>query len=95
MTTQGTLIKHKFNTNDRVFKAEFTINTNITNSSELYLNKKYHYHRGYLVNISVDGKKLTEGTHYSTDTTNVQRFKFTITDTSLNGKIAKVHVLPL
>jgi len=39
MATQGVLIKHKYNTHDQVFKAEFTINTNIVNNSELYLNK--------------------------------------------------------
>lgn len=95
MTTQGALIKHKYNPNDQVFKAQFTINTSITNYSELYLNKQYNYPKGYFVTISVDGQKLSEGTEYSADATDVQRFKFTITDTSLNGKIAKVHVVPL
>ena len=51
----------KFNTHDDKFHAEFTINTNVTESSVLYLNKEYHYPGGYHITLTVDGLKVVTG----------------------------------
>jgi hypothetical protein len=71
MWTQGILTYQKFNTHDDKFHAEFTINTNVTESSVLYLNKEYHYPGGYHITLTVDGLKLHEGAQYTVDTSDV------------------------
>lgn len=60
MYTQGVPTFMNFNTNTGTYKAEFTLDTSIDASTQIYLNKEYYYPHGVYVDLYADDVKLEE-----------------------------------
>jgi len=90
---QGVPTKFLFNSTTGEFDAEFTIDTSIEEATIMYTSSDYWYPNGKDVTIAVDGVVLT-AEQVVVDSSDVNHYKFTVKDESLNGKTLAVSCVP-
>lgn len=96
MLTQGVPTKQSFDMTTAAFSAEFTVDTDISGNSVLYLNKQYYYPNGFNFTVASKetGAALTAD-QVSVDVSDDRYVKFLIKDTTLQGKTVLVQLAAL
>lgn len=94
--TQGTLKNMKFYTSNRFFRAQFFVDTSITEPTNVYYNTEYWYTEGVDIRVfDQAGNTLSEANgDYKLDLTTSQQAKITVVKSSLNGQLLSLQVTP-
>lgn len=94
MATQGVVKAMNFNQDDSFFTGEFTVDTSIEAPTVIYTSAEFYYPRGKAVVLMANHVYL-DASQYSLDDADANRYKFTITDKSLNGQLVTIKLTPL
>ena len=91
MATQGEPTAMNFNSDTSAFTGTYTVNTDITAPTVVYLNSEYWYPNGYTYTLTANGTKPASK-QYTVDATDPQELSITFTDKALAGKVVTIAV---